>query len=193
MIWHRTGAEAEVMLPDFLTHYYEADTGPFRSLSSLSQADAAALLARLRDDGVFAGKRAADYLARRHRAEALVRAAFIAKGGRPARMHPHYMILGACPWVCTWYRDGRALCIPLDAFPAECVSFTYGDTFPALFFDDGKSYRKQVYTLAELPDLVAQHGLPQEWNPDGRRGPDRYIEAQVWADGPVAVYLRPAR
>ena len=45
------------MLPDFLSHYYEADTGPFRSLSALSQADAAALLARLREDGVFAGQR----------------------------------------------------------------------------------------------------------------------------------------
>ena len=178
------------MLPDFLSHYYEADTGPFRSLSALSEADAASLLARLREESVFAGKRDGDYIARRHRAEASVRAAFSAKGGRPARLHPHYMILGACPWVRTWYRDGRELRIPLDAFPADCVSFTYGDTFPAMFYEDGKPHRKQVYTLAELPALVATYGLPQAWNPDGRHGPDRYIEAQVWADGPVAGYLR---
>lgn len=178
------------MVPDFLSHYYEAAVGPFRSLSVLPYAEAEAMLARLRRDArLFAGKRSADYLARRHCAEAMVRGAFIAKGGRPVRTSPHYMILGACLWVCEWYRDGRELRIPLAAFPADCISFTCGDTFPVMFYDDGKPYRKQVYTLAELPALVAAHGLPQHWNPDGRHGPDRYIEAQVWADGPVRRYL----
>ncbi len=65
------------------------------------------------------------------------------------------------------------------------VSFTYGDTFPAMRFGDGKPYRRQVYTLAELPDLVVMYGLPQEWNADGKGGPDRYIEAQVWYDPPA--------
>lgn len=180
----------QTVLPDFLSHYYEAAIGPFRSLSTLPHAEADALLARLRrDERLFASKRTADYLARRHRVEAMVRRAFIAKGGRPMRTSPHYMILGACPWVAAWYRDGCELRIPLTAFPAACISFTYGDTFPAMFYDDGKPYRQQVYTLAELPALVAAHGLPQHWNPDGSHGPDRYIEAQVWTDGPLARYL----
>ncbi len=49
-------------------------------------------------------------------------------------------------------------------------------------FADGKPYRGPVYTLAELPGLVAAYGLPQAWNADGTRGPERYIEAQVWDD-----------
>jgi hypothetical protein len=50
---------------------------------------------------------------------------------------------------------------------------------------DGKSYRQQVNTLQELPDLVRLYGLPQEWNIDGKAGPNRYIEAQVWDDAPL--------
>jgi hypothetical protein len=44
-----------------------------------------------------------------------------------------------------------------------------------------KVYRGQVYTLAELPELVARYGLPQVWNPDGKLGPERY-KAQVWEE-----------
>jgi hypothetical protein len=46
-----------------------------------------------------------------------------------------------------------------------------------------------VYTLDELPALVEQHGLPEDWNPDGASGPDRYIEAQIWDDGPLIRFL----
>ncbi len=58
-----------------------------------------------------------------------------------------------------------------------------------LRYGDGKPYRRQVYTLAELPELVAQYGLPQNWNPDGKQGPDRYVEAQIWSDVPLRPWL----
>jgi hypothetical protein len=69
------------------------------------------------------------------------------------------------------------------------VSLTYGDSFPALRVQDGGLYRGKVYTLDELTELVQNYGLPQDWNPDGRLGPERYIEAQVWEDEPVKEYL----
>jgi hypothetical protein len=167
-------------LPDFLAHYYESARGPFCSLSDLPLDSAEAILADIRAQGVtFASQRKADYLTVRRDLEDLVRQKFIEKGGCPRRARPHYMTLGACPWLLTWYRDGRELRIPLVNFPADVVSFTYGDTFPAMRFQDGKPTRGQVYTLAELPALVEQFGLPQEWN-NGGGGPDRYIEAQIW-------------
>ena len=55
-------------------------------------------------------------------------------------------------------------------------------------FQDEKPYRKQVYTLDELPELIDRYGLPQEWNMDGTHGPDRYIEAQIWDDAPLQRY-----
>jgi hypothetical protein len=173
-----------------LYHYYEQARGPFRNLSDLPLAEAERILDDIRLEGrVFASRRTRDYLTVRRGLEERVRALFIAKGGSPRRTRPHYLIVGPCPWLLDWYEDGRALSIPLAAFDPLVVSFTYGDTFPAMRFPDGRPYRGQVYTVAELPGLIRRYGLPQEWNPDGDLGPDRYIEAQVWDDGPLRQWV----
>ena len=177
-------------IPDYLSHYYEATIGPFINLSDLLPEVAEAHLDSIRQAGqTFACQRSADYLTIRRQLEEQVRTLFIQKGGLPARRCPHYMILGSCSWVLRWYLNGQELQIPLDKFPSEIISFTYGDTFPAMRVKDGKPYRGQVYRLEELPDLVLQFGLPQEWNPDGKLGPDRYIEAQIWDDTPLIPHL----
>ena len=178
-------------VPDFLSHYYEAADGPFRNLSDLPLPEAEAVLDQIRqgDSQRFASHRLVDYLTVRRSLESLVRRLFIAKGGRPRREWPHYLVVGACPWLVSWYPQGRELRIPLAVFDPEIISFTYGDTFPAMRYHDGKPYRGQVYTLAELPELIGEYGLPQEWNAAGEQGPDRYIEAQVWADEPLERYL----
>jgi hypothetical protein len=181
----------QTVVPDFLSHYYERVRGPFRNLSDLPIAEAEALLEQIRQKGdVFASKRSADYLTIRRDLEQCVRAQFVHKGGAPKRNSPHYMILGACPWLLEWYREGCELRIPLTRFDRSVVSFTYGDTFPAMRYQDGKPYRGQVYTLDELPSLVTTYGLPQTWNHEGKLGPERYIEAQVWDDLALVVYLR---
>jgi hypothetical protein len=186
----RRVVDAAGPIPDFLSHYYEARRGPFLNLSDLPLEEAEVLLQRIRQEGViFASKRAADYIKIRRGLEEQVRELFVAKGGKPRRARPHYMILGSCPWVESWYVEGCELRIPLVDFDPAIVSFTYGDTFPAMRFQDGKPYRGQVYTLNELPDLVRGHGLPQEWNAQGQHGPDRYIEAQVWDDEPLEGWL----
>jgi hypothetical protein len=180
-----------VTIPPFLSHYYEAANGPFRSLTWLEPGEDERLLDAIRRAGlVFASQRAPDYLTVRRELEARVRNLFIRAGGQPVLRHPHYMILGASPWVKRWYIDGRELRIPLCTFDSTSVSFTYGDTFPAMRYQDGKPTRGRVYRLHELPDLIATFGLPQKVNPDGTLGPDRYIEAQVWDDTPLLAYLR---
>jgi hypothetical protein len=177
-------------LPDFLCHYYEAADGPLRNLSDLAEEQAQEILSRIRSQGDrFASRRGDDYLSVRRGLEDQVRSLFIAKGGLPKRRRPHYFILGECAWLKSWYPHGCELRIPLSAFPLDSVSFTYGDTFPAMRYPDGKPYRGQVFTRAELPALVAEYGLPQVWNAEGRLSPDRYIEAQVWDDGPLQAYL----
>jgi hypothetical protein len=173
-------------LSGFLSHYFEAARGPFRSLSTLPPDQAEQVLGRLRRAGIgFASQRAPDYLAIRCELEQRIRALFISKGGQPRRPTPHYMILGACAWVKTWYQHGAEVRVSLAAFDPAVVSLTYGDSFPAMRYADGKPYRGQVYTLAELPALVYQYGLPQVWNAEGKLGPERYIEAQVWDDEPL--------
>lgn len=177
------------MLPQILSHYYDKATGPFRNLSDLPADEAEQVLAALRESGIgFASKRSLDYLTIRRQLEAQVRQLFIDKGGKPMRLHPHSMILGTSTWLKSWYADGQELCIPLVEFDPMSVSFTYGDLFPAMRYQDGKVYRGKVYMMDELETLIATYGLPQEWNPDGQFGPERYIEAQVWDDRPLQAY-----
>jgi hypothetical protein len=187
---------AETLLQSLhLYHYYECSRGPFVNLSDLPLAEAEQILTTIRQAGqIFASKRAPDYLAIRRDLEGRVRSLFEAKGGRPRRARPHYMTVGACPWLRDWYVQGCELNIPISTFAPDVISFTYGDTFPALRLHDGRPYRGQVYTLAELPALIQHYGLPQDWNPDGQYGPERYIEAQVWDDTTLQPYLsRPAK
>ena len=180
----------DTLSSETLYHYYEAQKRPFLNLSDLPVDEAHRILNLLRQDTrLFASQRAADYLSLRWALETQVRNLFIQKGGKPHRLRPHYMIVGACPWVKEWYHEGAESQIPLTHFKAEGISFTYGDTFPAMRYQDGKPYRGQVYTLQELPALIAEYGLPQGWNADGQHGPERYIEAQIWDDEPLKAYL----
>ncbi len=172
---------APCALPDFLSHYYDRNSGPFRSLSDLSLQEAAVIQARIRQAGAqFASRCPADYLVNRQ---------FIQKGGCPLRQRPHYFVLGSCAWLLTWYKCGCELRLPVARFQMQAVSFTYGDSFPALRYQDGRPHRGQVYTWDELPELLERYGLPQEWNPNGELGPERYIEAQVWDDAPLIEFL----
>jgi hypothetical protein len=172
-------------------HYYERELGPFRNLSDLPVEEAEAVMQALRERGdVFASRRSTDYLTVRRDLEDRARDLFARKGGMPVRARPHYMTLGACTWLLDWYRQGRELAIGLDQFDPSAISFTYGDLFPAMRLADQRPYWGQVFTVEEIGALIDQYGLPQEWNADGSRGPERYIEAQVWDDAPLARYLR---
>lgn len=177
-------------MPNFLSHYYDGADGPFSNLSMLPIEQAEQILEEIRRDGNrFASQRASDYLKRRLELEIKIRQCFEEKGGKPKLARPHYMILGTCPWLKQWYVDGQELQIKLTSISEDCVSFTYGDSFPAMNYNDVKPYRRQIYTLNELGEIVRRYGLPQEWNPDGKGGPERYIEAQVWDDTPLKEVL----
>ena len=56
-------------------------------------------------------------------------------------------------------------------------------------YKDGKAYSEKVYTLEEIEQIIYIYGLPQEWNNEGKNGPERYIEVQVWDDNPIKDYL----
>ncbi|WP_231573832.1 hypothetical protein [Paenibacillus sp. FSL R5-0345] len=114
---------------------------------------------------------------------------YFQKGGKPSRAYPHYMTLGECPWLLDWYPEAKSLQLSVDQFNAEGISFTYGDLFPTMRYKDGKPYRNQVYTKDEIVRVIEQFGMPQEWNTSGDKGPERYIEAQIWDDKPINILL----
>ena len=170
-------------------HYFETNAGPFRNLSSLSPREAEAISQQIRQKGrVFASKRSSDYITIRRELEQLAYEKFTYKGGKPTQDYPHYLTLGVCPWLETWYKEPNHIIIPWEALPAEVVSFTYGDLFPTMRYEDDKTYRRQVYTKDEIDELIQTYGFPQEWNRTDEHGPERYIEIQVWDNEVIRAY-----
>ena len=176
----------------YLYHYYDKRSGPFKSLTALPVEQRNLVLEKIkieRPDSMCA-KRDLQYIEKRCRCEAILKKEFIAKGGIVEIDSPHYMVVEHSPWLSTWYEQGDFLRIPIDDFDVRKISFTYGDSMPTFspLVNDGKEYRKQVYTYKEILQIINKYGLPQDWNDDGAHGPERYIEAHIWSDEPILSY-----
>jgi hypothetical protein len=132
-----------------------------------------------------------EYISRRLKTEQELYNQFRAKGGKPQKLHPYYLTLGACDeWFFGKKHCFGSLAFELSEFDENTISFTYGDSIPTFMeeYDDGKEYRKKVYTFREIKELIHRYGLPQEWNPMEEYGPENYIEAQIWSDNPIVLY-----
>ena len=177
----------------YLYHYYDRRTGPFRNISELSYDGAEALLERIRRErpASLCAQRDEEYMQKRRENEKTVRDRFLKLGGRTERSVPHYMVFGHCPWLLSWYEQPAYIRIPISEFDLSTVSFTYGDSFPTFSprVNDGREYRRMVYDYEGIMRLVGKYGLPQEWNSDGSHGPERYIEACVWSDETISRYI----
>lgn len=176
----------------YLYHYFEKQKGPFLNLSDLPILDAQKIQNELKNaNKVFAAKRNEGYIERRRYLEQLVRQLFIDKGGKPIRLSPHYMVIGECPWLASWYEDGDYIKIPISEFDLRTVSFTYGDTFPTFSpkLTDNYEYRNTVYLYDEILKLIDKYGLPQDKWQEPIFAQPCYVEAQVWSDEPINKYI----
>ncbi len=172
-----------------LYHYYDKRSGPFKSLTELPEEEAFSVLQKVKKErpNSFASQRDMDYIVKRKKCETLVKKQAGEKGIIMDISSPHYMVVEACPWLESWFEEPGVIAIPIERFDTSKISFTYGDSMPTFSprVNDGKEYRKKVYTYDEILDIIDKYGLPQDWNADGSHGPERYIEAQVWTDIPA--------
>lgn len=176
---------------DYLYHYYERERGPFKNISDLKIEDAQAILDDLKkENSTLAAQRYDGYLYRRQELEQIVRKIFITKGGRPIRSVPHYMTLGKCDWIRSWYNDGAYIKIPVTSFDLETISFTYGDMFPNFSHrvNDDSEYRRTAYTYTEILKIINIYGYPNGVSKRGLPSPFKYIEVQVWSDETLNKY-----
>ena len=175
-----------------LYHFYDIRTGPFKSLTGISSEEAKEVLERIKAEhpDSMCAQRNDTYVEKRRNCEAILRREFEKKGGVMEISSPHYMVVEFSPWLSTWYEQSEYIRIPIEKFDLKTVSFTYGDSMPTFSdrVNDGKEYRKKVYMYDEIVKLIEKYGLPQDWNDDGRHGPERYIEAHVWSDKPIDRY-----
>lgn len=170
----------------FLYHYYDKKVGPFRSLSDLPVDEAENVLDMIRNSkpGTQCAKRQKSYIQDRLCYEKILRKEFLKKGGKIERKTPYYMVVEHSPWLSSWYEDMSFIKIPIEEFDVNTLSFTYGDSHPTFSprVNDGKEYRRQLYTYEEILDIIKRYGLPQDWNDDGKFGPERYVEVHIWSD-----------
>ena len=177
----------------YLYYYYDKTIGPFKNLSDISIEEANEVLREIANNkpNVQCAKRQADYMQARLYYENILRNEFTKKGGLISRKVPHYMVIEHSPWLSTWFENSAFIKIPIEEFDLRTISFTYGDSHPTFSdrVNDGKEYRKKLYTYDEILEVIDKYGLPQEWNDDGKYGPERYIEAHIWSDDTIRSYM----
>lgn len=177
----------------FLYHYYDASMRPFQNLSDISIEEAEKIIKDIaqKKPNTQCAKRTNEYMKLRHHYEDILRCEFIKKGGNIQRESPHYMVVEHSPWLASWFEHSSFIKIDIDEFDKSTISFTYGDSHPTFSprVNDGKEYRKKLYTFDEILEIIAKYGYPQDWNNDGKYGPERYIEAHVWSDDVIKRYL----
>ncbi len=178
----------------FLYHYYDKKIGPFMNLSELSTDEANMVIDEIKQNkpNVQCAQRDAEYMFRRRMYEDIIKKEFIKKGGIVKRDVPHYMVVEHSPWLSTWFEDCGYIKIAVEEFDLKTVSFTYGDSHPTFSpwprDDDWKEYRRKLYTYDEILEIIKKYDLPQNWNNDGKFGPERYIEAHIWSDDTIDKY-----
>ncbi|MGD1887370.1 MAG: hypothetical protein ACFB01_09675 [Cohaesibacteraceae bacterium] len=195
-----------MIIPSKILHYYSRSDYPFSNLCDLEPDALASVLDMLNRRKVeqpgFKRVFGSAYMEFRRRTEAKMRKLFVQRGGKPERMSPHYFILGDCPWFAGLYPDTATIELDWQSLPREVVSFTYPDSFIAMRFvpDYGlpeeplQPYHDKVFLTDEIEDVVAIYGLPDGGAGEAYEGYqtrkfEKYIEAQIWSDTPVAAYL----
>jgi hypothetical protein len=186
-----------------LFHLYKRGTEPFRSLSSLPEADAIQIMQELYMEGAIFWERfqePAQYLRLRKQIEQNLRQTFIAKGGMPREVYPIYMALGRTKWMqhevdAPTLATTAEIQVPLSLFQECDVSFTYPDSMVSFLLAQEQSeyylpdYHGKVFTLSEIRSIVEASGLPGEkWGNTLPSSMPNYIEAQVWNHGPLLKY-----
>lgn len=182
-------------IPTTLVHFFRSPGGPFRSISELPVPEADRIMDGMTEGNTWHASRFRPenrerYLRARQRSERHLHEAFVAKGGRPGRAHPYYLLVETAETRGFW-PDASQIRVPLNGIPAEVISFTYLDSMvcDALRHDPervpencrhfaGWPCLAEVYRVAELRELIESFGCPE----------GTYLEAQVWADEPLEAY-----
>jgi hypothetical protein len=191
---------------EFLTHIYMRGTQPFRSLSALCDEEALQIMKGLYIEGsAYWGrfKDPQDYLQARRQTERWLHQSFIAKGGKPQQAYPIYFVVGDPPWLDrvadpVTIASTDKIQVPVSIFDESDISFTYPDSMVTLLLENLKNpeiyqpdYHGRLFTLAEMRDIVALKGLPDEgWETKAPDDLAHYIEAQVWNRQPLLEFMR---
>jgi hypothetical protein len=186
-------------IPSFLTHYYEAERGPFRNVCDLSDAELDHLIAAEKDAETAFNRFALgkDFFEIRRAADDLLIDKYHEKFGLMPADRPFYAVLGAFDRTLSMYRDGRSVRLDMSRFSREQVTFMYPDHFvlvwskglypppPALFGSSTYSHdvvHDYLFTYDELPEAFRTYSFESRIALAKRQDlwVSSYIEAHIW-------------
>jgi hypothetical protein len=110
-------------IPSFLTHYYEAERGPFRNVCDLSDAELNHLIAAEKDAETAFNRFALgkDFFKIRRAADDLLIEKYREKFAVKPAGRPFYAVLGEFDRTLSMYRDGRSARLDISQFSREQV------------------------------------------------------------------------
>jgi hypothetical protein len=181
-------------LPGVVTHNYHPVRGPFRNICELPRSEADRVLREIAATGDRTIK--PDYLERRFATEEWLQSEKQRKLGPTRLMRPIYFFLGD-------FADGQdvsrplSIIMPLAEFAPDSITFTYPDSMASVAIAERdvhighrRDYHGQVFTLHEIKDVIARHGMPADrWKTEPSMQYDKFVEMQVWDDRPINQYL----
>lgn len=186
-------------LPNYITHYFEADYGPFLNICDLSDAEADNLVQAERGAQTAFNRFAmgSEFLQWRREADDLLIRSYSEKFGRPPEGRPYFALLGSFDRTLTMFRDGQKIEIDTSDFLEHELTFMYpdhahlityyGSEVPSLFYQpspDSESQRflGRLFTMTELHDEYSRLGIDAmiqaHQDRDGWAG--CYVEAHIW-------------
>ncbi|MEO0796598.1 MAG: hypothetical protein AAFX93_15620 [Verrucomicrobiota bacterium] len=185
--------------PDYITHYYERDYGPFLNMCDLDETEVQDLANR--EKGAIVGYNrfdlGEDFIRWRREADDLLIQTYIEKFGFTPNGRPYFALLGTFERTCGLYRNPEKLEMAVSDFEEHELTFMYPDhahligyyqsKAPSLFYDLPKNWREQEYwgKLFTYPELIANldkmqipERIQKHKNADGWAG--CYVEAHIW-------------
>lgn len=181
-------------LPGTITHYYEADYGPFLNICDLDdeQIDALACAEKDADTAFNRFAIGADFFKWRRAADDLLIRSYTEKFGFPPQGRPFYALLGSFDKTLTMFRNGRKIILNTEEFQEHELTFMYpdhahlisyyGSDAPPLFYQPPPSMRHLQFwgRLLTYPELI---------NESSALGIDAMIESHLARDGWAGCYV----
>jgi hypothetical protein len=180
-------------LPTFVTHYFEADKGPFRNICDLSDQEIETVIEAEKDADTAFNRFAlgSDFFGIRRAADDLLIEKYKEKFRSKPKIRPYFAILGAFDRTLTMYRNGRSIQISISLFSPEHITFMYPDHFHFVWSKGllqpefpycYERFHDLLFTYADLPEAAEIYHFYERIADARRRGmwAGSYIEAHIW-------------
>lgn len=174
-----------MVVPAFLTRYYQKGEYPFLSLNDLPYQEANRVKRTYcKKNGIGLFYAQDDYLLHRKEIEKWLYNELVRLGGKPVEKVPVYMTLGESPEGeydirSDIQKNAEEIRIPVAEIDLAAVSFTYPDSMYKITLDaegnivgGGRTNTPRVYMYGDLSAVIQRYRIYEDYKGN--------IEAQVW-------------